>query len=728
MINYNLLFVLYCFLSFGISSTMSYLFWKRRSSPGAFIISILMLLEVSWTFFSMLADFSSDLDRKMLYDNITFIPASVIPVLWFLFAIQYTRQDRLFKMRSYLVLFIIPICTVLIVSYAPLRHIFATRTYSIAIPNSMISTIKYDISLWYWVHMGYAYLLVLSGVAMMLVRSFHYYQIYKKQTLFMLAALFVSFSGDIIYQLGIGPFDNIYMTPFTFSIGGMLLFVGMFRYKAMDLVPVAREAIIEYMEDVILVLDSQNRIIDINRSGLKLFDLKQKDLIGQPVATLFHDETLLAKPLSELELICNHEKRHYQLKVSPLYSKNKTMVGSFMVLTDIHEQKETMEKLENARIQAEIANRAKSEFLATMSHEIRTPVNGIIGMSELLEGAILTDRERENLHTLKFSADSLLYIINEILDFSKIEAGKMPIENIHFDIRQLISQTIKVFDSIKKTDTRLVYRVDSAVPQWLLGDYVKLRQILSNILSNAFKFTEKGEITLEVHPIHLDAEEILLEFVITDSGIGISPEQMDRLFESFHQLDNSTTRKYGGTGLGLAIVKKLIDLLGGSIDVRSELAVGTTFVVQLPFVVAQNPVMPEDLAPEEQKIAPDKLRILLVEDSRINQQLMIQLLNRKGWQADIAQNGQEALERYHSTNYDMILMDIQMPVMDGYEATRRIREEERRTQAHIPIIALTANATEEDKGKSMDSGMDEFLTKPVKSEKLYGTILQFLSK
>ncbi len=727
MINYNLLFILYCFLSIIISLTMSYLFWKRRSSPGALLISILMLLEAGWTFFSMLADFSSDLSRKMLYDNVTFLPASVIPILWFLFAIQYTRQDRQSKIRNYLGLFIIPICTLLIVSYPPLRPIFATRTYSISIPNSMISTIKYDISLWYWVHMIYAYILVLSGVAMLIVRSLHFYQIYKKQTLFMLAAVFVSFSGDMIYQLGIGPFDNIYMTPFTFSIGSVLLFVGMFRYKALDLVPVAREAIIEYMEDAILVLDSQNRIVDINRFGLKLFGVEQTNLIGQPVSILFQDPTLLAKPQSELELTYKHIKRHYQLKVSPLYSKNKTVVGSFMVLTDIHEQKETMEKLENAKIQAEIASRAKSEFLATMSHEIRTPVNGIIGMSELLESATLTDSERENLHTLKFSADSLLYIINEILDFSKIEAGKMLIENISFDIRQLISQTIKVFDGGKKTDIRLVYSIDDTVPQCLFGDYVKLRQILSNILSNAFKFTEKGEISIDIHPICLDEKETLLEFVIKDTGIGISPEQMDRLFESFHQLDNSTTRKYGGTGLGLAIVKKLVELLGGSIDVHSELAIGSTFVVHLPFAVAQAPAVYDDMRPEEQKKIPDKLRVLLVEDSRINQQLMVQLLGRKGWQADVAQNGQEALERYHSASYDIILMDIQMPVMDGYEAARRIREEEAYHQTHIPIIALTANATEEDKEKSMEAGMDEFLTKPVKSEKLYDTILQFIS-
>jgi CheY-like chemotaxis protein len=260
----------------------------------------------------------------------------------------------------------------------------------------------------------------------------------------------------------------------------------------------------------------------------------------------------------------------------------------------------------------------------------------------------------------------------------------------------------------------------------LFGDYVKLRQILLNLISNAFKFTVVGEIHIRVYPIHAAEDDILLGFCISDTGIGISESKIESLFQSFHQLDNSTTRKYGGAGLGLSIVKKLIDLLDGSIRVESVENKGSKFYFQLPFKVLQD--SSASVYSIEASAASDPLKILVAEDSRVNQMLISQLLQKKNWTADIAENGKEAVNMLQGNHYDLILMDIQMPEMDGYEAVKVIREMEKSSDSHIPIIALTANATQEDKAKCQQCGMEDFLSKPIKSGKLYECILKHTAK
>ncbi|MDP4090240.1 MAG: histidine kinase N-terminal 7TM domain-containing protein [Bacillota bacterium] len=726
----NILYFAYSVISIAITSMMAYLFWKRRSTTGAPAISLVMLAAVEWSTCQLLSGLSSSLEMKIFFDNLTFPGVTAIPVLLFIFCIQYTRRDKLLKAMHYSLLSIIPILTLIAVFTSRWHRFFAVNARTEPLADTGISLLVYDYGGWFWIHSGYSFILILLGVIILLQRLVNLSGVYRKQALMILAAILIPLIGSLLYLLGLGPARDLDTTTFSFTFSGILLFIGMFKYKMLDLVPIAYEAVISAMEDAVIVLDTQNRIIDLNNSAEAVFSETRNNLIGQPLSLLFREEDSLCsdiisslKASGKFELHKGGIKRCYNMKISPILDKNKAAIGRFLLLNDITELEKAMEELRTAKTAAENASKAKSEFLATMSHEIRTPINGIIGMAELLEDAALSTQERENLSTLQYSADSLLNIINEILDYSKIEAGKMQVESVNFNLRELIYNMAKTFSYNKKLGAiRFTYQIEEAVPEVISGDFVKLRQILVNLLSNAFKFTEEGRIEVSVGLINNSDTEAFLGFTVSDTGIGIPEDKISGLFESFHQLDSSTTRKYGGTGLGLSIVKKLLVLMGGSIRVESKVDAGSSFTFRLPLIPVADTTSAEIVKAAYTCSFDKNLRILVAEDSKVNQLVLLQFLKKKPWKTDVAQNGREALERYLKGSYDIILMDIQMPELDGYEVAKAIRVLEASTGRHIPIVALTANATEADRNMCLLSGMDDFLSKPIKSEILYECI------
>jgi CheY-like chemotaxis protein len=358
-----------------------------------------------------------------------------------------------------------------------------------------------------------------------------------------------------------------------------------------------------------------------------------------------------------------------------------------------------------------------------MSHEIRTPMNGVIGMASLMAQTPLTAQQREYNSTIMNCGETLLSVINDILDYSKIDSGKMEIEQRSFELRNCIEGVLDLFyEKAAKSGLALRYHIGPEVPVHIVGDALRLRQILMNLVSNAVKFTHEGEISLRVHLLQEDdSGAIRLAFEVKDTGIGIPEEKIGMLFKSFSQVDSSTTRKYGGTGLGLAITEKLVLLMGGEISVKSRPGQGTVFrftILSRAGEAGAVPDLPEDRSREKMSVdfaQQYPLRILVAEDNIINQELILQILGNLGYDPDCVENGALAVEAMERSGYDMILMDVQMPEMDGLEATRRIRREQ---GAEPVIVALTANAMRGDREECIEAGMDDYISKPVRLDEL----------
>jgi PAS domain S-box-containing protein len=505
--------------------------------------------------------------------------------------------------------------------------------------------------------------------------------------------------------------------------------------------------LIDNLPDSVYVKDLDGKILLNNITHARGFDMPAEEVVGKTDYDLFlaeeaelytADDRMVfetGEPLLNKEEFTNTsegDKRWVATTKVPLRNARGEVIGLVGVTRNITERKKSDEALRLARDQALEASRLKSEFLATMSHEIRTPMNGIMGMTELLLNTSLDDEQRDYAGIALGEARALLTIINDILDFSKIEAGKMVLETIDFDLNETLNR-VMAFIRPKADDKglKLSAHVEAGVPTSLRGDPGRLRQVLLNLVGNAIKFTRKGSVTIHVGMESQDNQSTVLCFLVKDTGIGLSEVARKRLFQPFTQADGSTTRQYGGTGLGLVISKRLAELMGGEIGVESEEGHGATFWFTARFE-SGNPIsLPlldddDDMPTDEYK--PDCL-VLIAEDNPVNQSLALKQMRQLGYRARLVGNGVEALDEVVSYpgQYTLILMDCHMPVMDGYEATRLIRQNEVNTGRHVPIIAMTANAMQGDREKCLAAGMDDYLSKPVSLDVLRDVLKWWLS-
>jgi signal transduction histidine kinase/CheY-like chemotaxis protein len=448
----------------------------------------------------------------------------------------------------------------------------------------------------------------------------------------------------------------------------------------------------------------------------------------------FQESLTGAKPFQiDLQVIlADHTYQYLLMQGTPVHQGNQDCLIKGILL-NINERKRMEFDLVQAKETAEAISQSKSEFLSSMSHEIRTPMNAIIGLTDMLLQEELKPQILENLRMIKYSSDNLLVLINDILDISKIEANKVTFEQTEFDLyRQMHDLSHAMGFKAREKELRLNCDVQEGLPQIMIGDPYRLNQILFNLISNAIKFTHQGQVNIRVTLTELrnnssENDRINLSFSIEDSGIGIAEDELNNIFERFVQASSTTTRQYGGTGLGLAITKRLVELQDGTINASSTIGKGTTFTIELPFKVSNKTSLaaPKTISTQDKDLS--GVRLLMVEDNSLNQIVAKRLLNR--WKADIeiANDGKEALQLLSLQAYDVVLMDIHLPVMNGYEITKLIRNGSAGAlNAKIPIIALTADAYPETKEKTRQSGMDDWVIKPFEQDLFYEAIVRNL--
>jgi PAS domain S-box-containing protein len=872
-------------ISAAISLWLVNIAWWRRYVPGVTAFGLLMLGVAEWSLGIVLAQGNAGFPIIIVWNNVPLLGMVIVPAALLAFSLQYTGHSRWLSLPVIILLVIEPLITLLLVWTNAKYGLITTSTTLNRSASFSAQAVTYGS--WFWINAVYSYLLALLSTLLLgwfiLVRI-RSDSLYRGQVIALLVAIAVPWIVGAMTAFGWSPLPGLDLTPLALTITGLALSWALFHYRSEELVPVARNIVVESMSDAVIVTDSHHRITDLNPTAERLIGRKLSEVKGQSslrAAAALSDQFRrfynLSSAHEEIALTIDGEQRYFDLRISPLPVRRGSPTGRLVVLRDVTERRLAMQTMDQARAAAQAANEAKSAFLATMSHEIRTPMNAIIGMTSLLLDTNLTPEQHDYAETVRSSSDALLTIINDILDFSKIEAGKLELERHPFDLRECIESA---FDLVAARATEkgldLAYQLDKLTPPAIYGDVTRLRQILVNLLSNAVKFTEKGEVVLSVIVKRKDQEGKLdgsmrdgstvheLSFAIRDTGIGISEEGKARLFQSFSQVDASTTRRYGGTGLGLTISKRLAELMGGTMWVESKPGVGSIFHftilaqeapapahpyldssqpylvgkrmlivddnatnrsilaleaqswgilpytcasgqealelmqaggsfdaaildMQMPemdglmlarqlrsFQSAQNlpiimltslgrndvdthdvqfaaflhkPIKPSQLYNAllalfaEQKhtrtvLSPTEsgekqfdtelgrrlpLRILLAEDNTVNQRLALRLLARMGYRTDVAGNGLEVLEALERQSYDVILMDVQMPEMDGLEATRAIHKDfPPKQRPHI--IAMTANAMQGDREECLAAGMDDYLTKPIQVKALHEAI------
>jgi two-component system, cell cycle sensor histidine kinase and response regulator CckA len=490
------------------------------------------------------------------------------------------------------------------------------------------------------------------------------------------------------------------------------------------------QATFDALPDPLMIIDRDYRIRQANKAALdKLQMTREQALASSCMACIDNaasppDYCPQAMTLQDMqghtvELPVERFGGHYIVSTTPILDANGNYQASVYLAYDITERKKAEKELAAAKDAAEAANRSKSEFLANMSHEIRTPMNGVIGMAQLLHFTDLTAEQEEYLSGIEASGDNLLGIINDILDLSKIESGKIELEYADFSLRKAIEDVITTqISRIHQKHLTLQRELAVGLPEVMRGDQLRIKQILLNLLGNAIKFTEQGSITIAVRLMEQGAGRVLIRLTVSDTGIGMSPEALQKIFNPFEQADTSTTRRFGGTGLGLTICRKLAELMGGAITVESTPGAGSSFHLEIPFELSSATMNRQEHSMPLPERPARPLSILIAEDNPMNQRMLELLLQKIGHSAISTNNGKEALERWRRGGVDLILMDIQMPVMTGVEALEAIRAEEQASGGHLPVIALTADALKGTEEKLLKAGFDGYLTKPVKTKEL----------
>lgn len=497
-------------------------------------------------------------------------------------------------------------------------------------------------------------------------------------------------------------------------------------------------SLIEASLDPLITINAEGKITGMNEALTNITGITREKITGTDFFNYFTDpkqarqvfkETFAKGFVVNFPLTIRHKDGRLTdvLFNGSIYRDERgNILGIVIVARDVTDQNKFQKELIEAKQKAEEAVKSKQQFLSNMSHEIRTPLNAIIGFTKVILKTELNDKQREYINAIKLSGDSLIVLINDILDLAKVDAGKMTFEQIPFRLCASVSAMLHLFETkISEKNLELITEYDSSIPDVLLGDPVRLHQIIMNLVSNAIKFTSYGQITISVKLLHDDTEKSTIEFTVTDTGIGIPTDKLDKVFDNFQQATTDTNRLYGGTGLGLSIVKQLVEAQGGKVALKSTEGEGSSFSFFLSFKKTNAKVDTEAERSIQPELWAKDTKVLVAEDVKLNQLLIKTLLEDFGFSYDIVENGKMAIEKLKSKSYHLILMDLQMPEMNGCDATDYIRKKMKST---IPIIALTADVTTVDVEKCIEIGMNDYISKPIDEKLLYSKIMKHIKK
>ncbi|MFZ1397254.1 MAG: histidine kinase N-terminal 7TM domain-containing protein [Candidatus Promineifilaceae bacterium] len=838
--------------------------FRQRHVPGVVDLFRLLLAITVWIFAYVGELSATSLEGKLLWAKVQYFGIAYLPIGYSFFALKYIelfakiKRPRLLKTTHYA----IPLLT-LMFTWTNEWHGLIWPEVTL-VQEQQLSYLVLEHGTWFWVNIGFVYLVLAMSTFVLLRKIFTTPNQFRRQIGLIVVGSLCPWVGNLLYISGLNPFPHLDLTPFAFAITAVCFTLALFRYNFLDIVPIAREIVVEKLEEGVIVLDSQNRVLDVNATAVSLLQQEKNHIIGRPLAFNHPSWAPLAHALQEsrparLEIAL--DQTYYELSITLLENVDERTNGRLITLHNITRRKESELLLQKAKETAEAADQAKTHFLTNMSHEIRTPLNAVVGMAEMLRQTSLNANQNEMVDVIAESSNTLLLLINNILDFARLEAGNLHLKNQSFSLTDCLEASLEyVQQAANDKRIQLSYTIHPDTPTRLSGDPVRLRQVLVNLLENGIKFSEEGTVHTSVSHVQ-EKGNILLQFVVRDSGIGIAATEINQLFLPFQQIDGSLTRSYGGNGLGLVICKRLVELMDGNIFLHSEVGQGTSvhFSVllrpaseedppavmlrqnnasltgrrlliiaddasqrrqvskearlaglevyvasssqeasywidhSLPFDAAlletavwqadpailaqlQNPethtplptillgASEADLAeitaaepnlfagsltqpitgshlydlllnvlavtnrasktrePGETMAQQFPLAIMLVEDNQLNQRILKNMLNKLGYAADTAINGRIAVEMAQKQPYDIILMDIQMPEMDGIEATRHILANAQGKRPYI--IAVTAHALAGDRESYLAVGMNQYLSKPVTTHQLVEALYQ----
>lgn len=763
-----------------IAITLIFLAWQRIQEPGARAFMVAMAGVGLWSFAYAFEIMNVTLEGKRPWHYLIYMASSILPAFWLLFLLQQEERPKR-QIRLWITFLLIEPIVYSLLTWTndlplPWRnepHHLLWQMITVSSEASGLTLLVLDRSLGFYLHTAYTYLLVLASMVIVLrmlkreSSTLSYWQI-----ILLLAGIIAPIIVNAMHLLQLNPLP-INLTPFALTTMGMVVGWFAFRFELWDIIPAAHDAIFEHMHDGVIIINQKNLVIDINPAAMQLIGFAKEHTGSLPIETVLpqwpglsglqqvlYDRHAVTPASFEIQQP-GAAARYLELIVSDLRDRRQRLNGRLVTIRDITRRREMEHALEEERsllarrvaertsdlseanAQLERAARLKDEFLANMSHELRTPLNTILALSEAMQEEVygsLTARQQRALTNIEESGRHLLALINDVLDVAKIEAGKLKLEVSPVPVDSLCQAAMNfVKQAAINKQQELLLELDAAA-KLVIGDDRRLKQILVNLLNNAVKFTPNGgRIGLRVQS-HAQAERI--QFTVWDTGVGIAPEDMSKLFEPFVQIDSRLARQYEGTGLGLALVYRMTKLHGGSVSVESEVGQGSHFTISLPWSPqeqavfaatattrrlaevnhAQSAGVAYSASAHDQQlrrkltITSARLKVFIVDDNETNINTFTDYLQARGYEVDVAHNGIEALLRLRDMKPDVILMDIQMPGMDGLEVMQQVRRDE--GLQHIPIVALTALAMPGDRDRCLAAGADEYLSKPVSLQQL----------